>query len=189
MATLTSILSETELADQGGEPVVLRVDWDPADTPFTEQTPCRVVLKVRNGSGATDFTSAIPNHDGCPLYLFSGVPQQTFGGVFAIYPHTPNESETEGYREATVGGEAVLQPVFHWLRGYTPRLAPGVYYPVLEMWNGAAWAQVGGPTTTQAGAPFRVLTRCRFDEVYRHRRRSPAPYKTGPRSIDEEGAV
>jgi hypothetical protein len=188
MPTTTDLITPVQVADCGGEPVSIRVDWDTASTPpITDTTPCRLVLKVRNGVGPTDFTTTIPNRTDTPLYLYSGIPQQTWQGCFCVYPNLPDESDVDGYRNDASN----LAPVYHWFRGYTPRLAPGVYYVVLEYWDSgtSAWVQAGGPTSTETGLPFRVLVRSRFEEIYQHRRLSPAPYKTGTRSIDEEAAV
>lgn len=163
MAYTISIISPTDVADHGGDPLVTLVSgvgeywvW-----PFQRMVIVRLtalpstyeeVAQVHNGQ--EDETADV----------------EIVGGfrIHRVAP-TPLDAASPAYRRRLVG--------------YMPRLAPGTYYVRVYGYDPATLHWYDRGVTTNA---LRVLARVHPDEVYRVRECWPSPpYYTGPRSMGD----
>ena len=147
--------SDPLIPDQGGVPLVVRLDTAFAVGALVRMRLGRAV--VIDGTGQIEsFGECLSGQPGTALVApDTGLP---------CYPLTPFPAD----RTDPLRGRFV--------RAYSPRLAPGVYW--LGLWystdQGASWAV--GP---QAIGPFRVMLRTRDQEVYEIRANFPTPPNTG----------
>jgi hypothetical protein len=114
-------------------------------------------------------------------------------GVYAAVAEAlngqPGETEVVGDDEiylVTPGPDDPAQPkVRRFLRAYTPRLAPGIYYVQVERKINGAWTLLCVATPA-----FRVLRRNRHQEVYDHRKLFPSPpFAPGPQNLNQEPMI
>ncbi len=160
MATVTSIGDQYH-PDHGGGLLAFQVDWAPASPP-TVGTQLRVRLYRLTAPGVYSFVK----------YAFSGVPGQNtnFGAEYGHVMYLESSDEKSPFYLRVV-------------RSYTPKLPAGVYYAVLQFYDGA-WATLGSPLA------FRVLPRARYAEIYELRQKFPSPpFAPGAKVMASEAFV
>lgn len=161
MAYSFSIISPTQIADHGGDPLVVRQALtEPAlDLAYYRMDIVRLTAAGVYAPGAVALVAQVHNgKESSEVELVGGV------AVHRLQP-SPLEAASPVYRRR--------------LTGYAPRLAPGTYYlrvygydPVGAVWNLLAIVL----------APFLVVARPYPDEVWGVRQFWPSPpYYTGPR--------
>ena len=114
-------------------------------------------------------------------------------GVYAAVAEALNglPGETETVNDA----EVYLVPGFptdpaepkarRFVRAYTPRLAPGIYYVQVERKINGTWTLL-----CVATPGFRVLRRLRHQEIYDHRKLFPSPpFAPGPQHLNQEPMI
>ena len=187
----TSRVSEAQLPDHGGHPVVLRVNWSEAEaeagTVFAPSTICRLLVRQEDPDFPGQFLDL--GDGGDPRELFSGRPGQVFEstddagrtGFQVVYPVAVDAGNTRG--TWIVGTGNVQVPKAHVLRAYTPKLPAAIYWIQGQQHNAGtnAWDNVGLPVA------LRVLPRARIASIYRVRGNIPSPpYLPGAQNPGDE---
>lgn len=189
MATTLTLLSDREIPDNGGALVSVRVNWDSGATTF----PYRTQLRIAVCREAEDSVWTAPEDaptlehlgpDGEPLLCYSGVPEQ--GAT--LYHNDPTTADDDALYILNPGTveTATLQPKWQWVRAYTPRLAIGLHYLLLQRYDTgtSAWVDVA-PVVYPFPTAVNVLYRNRPGEVYAMRQNFPSPpYNPGPQTAE-----
>jgi hypothetical protein len=154
-------LGASQIGDQGGETIKVELS---AALNFGEKARLRVVKLVSVDPNVYEFVAEALN----------GQPGETeVVGDAEIYLMTP-------------GPDDPAQPkVRRFLRAYTPRLAPGIYYVQVERKINGTWTLL-----CVATPGFRVLRRLRHQEIYDHRKLFPSPpFAPGPQHLNQEPMI
>lgn len=164
MAYVFTIASPTDVADHGGDPLVVRqADAEPA---LTLGAVWRLVVVRLTAPGVYAAVAEVPNgqeDETADVELVGGL------RIHRIAP-TPQDAANPAHLRRLVG--------------YAPRLAPGTY--VVRVYEDVS----GVWTLRGTSAAFRVLARLHSDEVYRVRECWPSPpYYTGPRTMADAPTI
>lgn len=164
MAYVFTIVSPLDVADHGGDPLVVRqADAEPA---LTYGAVWRLVVVRLTAPATYEEVAHVPHgqeDDADDVELVGGL------RIYRITPRPQDAASPAHQRRLT---------------GYAPRLAPGTYYVRVYEEVSAVWTLRG------VAGPFRALARLHPDEVYRVREVWPSPpYYTGPRSAEQAALI
>lgn len=164
MAYVFTIASPIDVADHGGDPLVVRqADAQPA---LTFGLFWRLVVVRLTAPGVYEAVAEVPNgkeDEAADVELVGGL------RIHRIAPGPQDAASPANLRR---------------LVGYAPRLAPGTYYVRVYEDVSTVWTLRG------VSDAFRVLARVHPDEVYRVRECWPSPpYYTGPRTMADAAMI
>ena len=180
MSTTTNKSLETTIDRLGGEAVIIKTTWltteQESESYFKPTDSFKMV--VRKEVVATPGTYVDIGKGGVPLYCYSG----TAGQGAILYHYDPALSRVLAYTSVVSSARHINAPNFQFVKGYTPKLAAGIYHIQLQRLVTGSYTDFGDPVTMQCQEPSR------FDAIYSLKQNfDEEPYMTGFQYIEQGG--